>query len=95
MDISMISYYRYKGRKGERYFKITDLPDGTRRCIQVCLAVDIEKRGRGNMIGINFIKWISIISNYAWDSASRAYHECSKQEYDQAFKRAIMLLKSK
>lgn len=73
--------------RGDRYFKFKW---NDNKVIQVCLEINNEtKRGKGHYVGIYEISRISMISNWS----PKFTEKCTKEEFDEAFNKAIELLK--
>lgn len=86
-----MTYYKYLGHKGERYFKMNEtiaFPNDE-VVIQVCVSPGKAKVGRANCIGVYMIKRITLLSNYAF---SNDLKECSKTEYDAALEKVLKLI---
>lgn len=83
-------YYFVSQHRGERYFAIIFLDGFPMYGIQVCLNPGTMKRGRAHNFGINRMSYVSIMSNYAFDSDFKL---CTKKKYDTAFSKVVDSLK--
>lgn len=83
-----VTYYKYQGNKGLRYFKMNDTIDfpNNEVVIQVCVSPGTAKKGRANCIGVYVIRRLTLLANYAFSAQLK---ECSKREYNLALKKIL------
>lgn len=86
-----MTYYKYDGNKGLRYFKLNNelnFPDDE-KVIQVCLSPGTAKKGRANCIGVYIIRRLTLLGNYGF---SAQLNKCTKREYDAAMNKVLKMI---
>lgn len=83
-----MSYWKYEGHKGIRYFHLSDT---CHKVIQVCVDPGELKKGRTNCIGVYLIDRMTMMGNYAY-FANPSFKPCSKKEYNAAMNKVLKLL---
>lgn len=84
-------FYFISEHRGERYFAIVYLEGFPIYAIQVCVNPGETKRGRAHNFGISRMSYVSISSNYAFDSN---FKFCTKKRFDNAMKKVYSMLRN-
>lgn len=91
MKKTMKYFYFTSSYRGERYFGIVYLDGFPIYAIQVCLNPGEHKRGRAHNFGISRMSYVSVSSNYAFDSE---FKMCTKKRFDTAMKKVYAMLRT-